>query len=77
MIDDDVAVLIERARERRKRSLKDVVNDALRAGLKAPKASARTKRRHRTAVASLGPCLIGNLEDVSDALAIAEGENFR
>ena len=76
-IEDDVAALLLRLRERRKASLKTVVNEALREGLKQIQAPSRPQRRRRTSVVSLGSCLPGNLADVTEALAIAEGENFR
>lgn len=76
-IEDDVAALIQRLRERSKASLKTVVNEALRQGIKQLQAPSRPQRRRRTTVVSLGSCLPGNLDDVSEALAIAEGENFR
>jgi hypothetical protein len=76
-IEDDVAALIRRLRERRKASLKTIVNEALRQGLKQMQATSRPQRRHRTTVVSLGACLPGNLDDVAEALTIAEGENFR
>jgi hypothetical protein len=76
-IEDDVAALLQRLRERRKASLKTVVNEALRQGLKQLQVPSRPQRRRRTNVVSLGSCLPGNLDDVAEALAIAEGENFR
>ncbi len=76
-IEDDVAAIIQRLRERRKASLKTVVNEALRQGLKQLQTPSRPQRRRRTTVVSLGSCLPGNLDDVAEALAIAEGENFR
>jgi hypothetical protein len=76
-IEDDVAALLQRLRERRKASLKTVVNEALRQGLKQLQTPSRPQRRRRTTVVSLGSCLPGNLDDVAEALAIAEGENFR
>ena len=76
-LEDDVAALLLRLRERRKASLKTVVNEALREGLKQIQAPSRPQRRRRTSVVSLGSCLPGNLDDVAEALAIAEGENFR
>ena len=76
-LEDDVAALLRRLQDRRKASLKTVVNEALRAGLKQIQAPSRPQRRHRTTVVSLGACLLGNLDDVTEALAIAEGENFR
>ena len=68
-LDDDVAALIRRLRERRKASLKTVVNEALRAGLKQIQPPSRPQRRHRTTVVSLGACLIGNLDDATESLA--------
>ncbi len=76
-LEDDVAALIQRLVERRKTSLKAVVNEALRAGIKQIEAPSRPQRRRRTTVVSLGSCLPGNLDDVAEALALAEGENFR
>ena len=76
-IEDDVAALIQRLRERRKASLKTVVNEALRQGLKQLQTPSRPPRRRHTTVVSLGSCLPGNLDDVAEALANAEGENFR
>ena len=32
---------------------------------------------YRTRSVSLGRCLIGSIDDTAEALAIAEGENFR
>jgi len=76
-LEDDVAALLRRLQDRRKASLKTVVNEALREGLKQIQAPSRSQRRYRTSVVSLGTCLLGNLDDVTEALAIAEGENFR
>ncbi len=76
-IEDDVAALIRCLRERRKASLKTVVNEALREGLKQIQAPSRPQRRHRTTVVSLGNCLAGNLDDVTEVLVIAEGEKSK
>ena len=76
-IEDDVAALIERARSSTARSLKDVVNDALRRGLQAMNAPAPERPRYDTPASDLGRCLIGGLDDVAEALAAAEGEGFR
>jgi hypothetical protein len=76
-LEDDVATLIRCLRERRKVSVKTVVNETLRLGLKHLQSPSPPPRRYRTAVVSLSSCLPGNLDDVAEALAIAEGENFR
>ena len=76
-LDDDVAVLLERVRRERKTTLKPVVNEALRLGLLTMNAPAPQRRAFKTRSVNLGKCLIGNLDDVSEALAVAEGERFR
>ena len=76
-LDDDVAVLLSRVREAREASLKDVVNEALRYGLNQMTAPPPRRKPYRTKGVSLGRCLVGSLDDVSEALAVAEGESFR
>jgi adenine C2-methylase RlmN of 23S rRNA A2503 and tRNA A37 len=75
-LEDDVAVQIERLRRARDLSLKDIVNDALRRGLRemldAPK-----KRKHiRTQAFHMGEPLI-NIDNVAEALAYLEAEGFK
>ena len=77
-LDKDVAAALERLRKTRKASLKDVVNEALRRGLEqmaSPQAAPR--KPFRTRAASLGRCLVGNVDNVSEVLAVAEGESFK
>ena len=76
-VDDDVAVLLEQERKNRKVSLKEVVNDALRAGLRQLAAPPRRRLRFQTEAVDLGRCLVGNVDNVAESLAIAEGEAFR
>jgi hypothetical protein len=76
-LDPDVAALLLRVRDARGDTLKDAVNEALRRGLKQmAEQGPQTARRHTNPV-SLGRCLIGDLDDVAEALAVAEGEAFR
>jgi hypothetical protein len=73
-IDDDVAIELERLRREREASLKDVVNDALRRGLRDMQA--RPKRKPpRTTGYDMGPFLV-SIDNVAEALAHAEGEDF-
>ena len=77
-LDKDVAVALERLRKARKASLKAVVNEALRQGLArmaAPPAAPR--RPFRTRAFSLGRCLVSNVDNVAEVLAIAESERFK
>ena len=73
-LDKDVAVALERLRKARKASLKAVVNEALRQGLAR---MAAPRRPFRTRALSLGRCLVGNVDNVAEVLAIAEGERFK
>lgn len=75
-LEDDVAALLRSERRRRQVSFKRLVNDALREGLGnlGSKASPCT---FGTRSVSLGRSLVGDLDDVSEVLAVAEGEHFR
>jgi hypothetical protein len=75
-LDDDVAVMLQRVQEARRTTLKAVVNEALRQGLRQLETPA-PRQAYRTPSVSLGRCLLGSLDDVSEALALAEGESFR
>jgi hypothetical protein len=76
-LDDDVVAALERLRKARGASLKDLVNEALRRGLR--EMSVRPKRREpfRTQSVALGNLRIGSIDNVSEALAIAESESFK
>ncbi|MCC6610249.1 MAG: ribbon-helix-helix protein, CopG family [Burkholderiales bacterium] len=77
-LDDDVAAALERLRKARDESFKDLVNEALRRGLKDMKVSARRRMKpFRTRAVSLGRCRLGSLDNVAEALALAEGESYR
>ena len=76
-IDDDIAVQLERLRRRGKGSLKEIVNDLLRRGLQSMEAPSGKRRVYRTRPVRLGRCLVDSIDDISEALALAEGEDFR
>lgn len=76
-LDDDVAAWIERVRAASDATLKDVVNEALRLGLRALSEPPESRPEYATPSTSLGGCLVASLDDVADALALAEGEAFR
>ena len=73
-LEDDVAAALERLRRTRNASLKDLINEALRRGLKDM--SDRTKRRERlrTRAVALGQLRIAGVDNIGEALAVAEGE---
>lgn len=76
-LDDDVATRIERLRKSRRQSLKDVVNEALRQGLKQLATPPLPRKPFRTVSVDLGPCLVGGVDDIAEVLAVTEGEAFR
>ena len=74
---DDVVAQLDRVRSARKARLKDVINEALREGLKHMSEPKQAHVQFPTTSVSLGRCLIGSLDDVAEALAVAEGEAFQ
>jgi predicted transcriptional regulator len=76
-LDDDVAAQIERLRKGRDVSLKALVNQALREGLRQLSSARRPRPPFRTEAVDLGRCLQGNVDNVAEVLAVAEGESFR
>jgi hypothetical protein len=76
-IDDDVAASLERLRKARDSSLKDLINEALRRGIKEMSARAKPREPFRTRVVDLGRSKIGSLDNISEVLAVAEGESFK
>jgi hypothetical protein len=76
-IDDDVATLLGRLRKERSAGLKELVNDALRRGLAELTAPAKPRRPFRTRSVDLGRPRLADVDNVAEALAIVEGENFR
>ena len=77
-LEPDVAAALERMKEARGLSLKVAVNEALRRGLReldtAPTAA---RPPYRVRPWSGGRLFVENLDDVAEALATAEGEDFR
>ena len=73
-LEDDVAAALERLRRTRNASLKDLINEALRRGLKDM--SNRTKRRERLRARSvaLGQLRIAGVDNIGEGLAVAEGD---
>jgi hypothetical protein len=76
-LDDDVAARLSRVQTAQKKPFKEVVNHALRQGLKQMTEAAPSQTRFETRTADLGRCLIGSVDDVSEALAFAEGESYK
>ena len=75
-LDADVAARLQRLR-RSGRSLREVVNDALRHGLDAIESPPSRRRRSYTAPADLGEPLVPNVDDVWGVIAAVEGDDHR
>ena len=77
-LEDDVAALVRQAMRRTKKSLKEVVNDALRAGLRPAESVSREREApYRTRPLNKGTCLVPSLDDVEGVLALLEGEGHK
>ena len=74
--DEDVAVQLERLRRSRDANLKDLVNEALRLGLREMTAKPKKRKPFRTRTFDMGPPLI-NIDNVAEAIAYAEGEAYK
>lgn len=76
-LDDDVAAALKRLRKSRDLSLKELVNEILRQGLREGNNPPKQQKRYRTRVVNLGPSKIGSLDKISEVLAIIEGEDYK
>lgn len=76
-LDDDVAAQIEQLRARGSRTFKELVNEALRLGLGQLDREPSEPDGPYTRPVSLGRPRLSNLDDVSEAIALAEGEMHR
>jgi hypothetical protein len=75
-LDDDVAVQLERLRRARDANLKDLVNEALRVGLREMTAKPRNRKPFRTKTFHMGEPLV-SIDNVAEAIAYAEGEGYK
>lgn len=75
-IDDDVAVAVDRIRRARDASFKDIVNEALRRGLREMSGRAKPRSGFRTSSVDLGRLKSGAIDNVAEVLAIGEGDGF-
>ena len=75
-IDDDVAAMLHRVGKLRGGSFKDLVNEALRRGLREMAAPPKTQRPFETRSVDLGRLRVASIDNIAEALAIAEDESF-
>ena len=76
-LDPDVAALAQRMQKAHACSFKALINEALRQGLHGMETPSNRSVSYRTPSVDLGRCLVGSIDDVAEALAVAEGEGFR
>jgi hypothetical protein len=75
-LDDDIAAQINRLRRDRNANLKEIVNEALRLGLRDMVGPPKTGRPFRTQAHAMGPPHI-DIDNVAEALAHAEGDAYK
>jgi len=73
-IDDDVTVQLKRLRRSRDATLKELINGALRRGLREMSEPPEKRKPFRTETFNPGPPLIDNIDNVAEVLAIIEGD---
>jgi Ribbon-helix-helix protein, copG family len=76
-IEDDVAEQLERLRRQRDASLKDIINEALRRGLRDMAAPTKPRKPFRIQPIDVGKMLIPDIDNVAEVLAMIEGEDFK
>ena len=74
-LDDDVAAQLEQLRRDDPRAFKDIVNDLLRRALSARDTETRGPRGPFTHTVDLGRPRLPDVDDVSEARAIAESDD--
>jgi hypothetical protein len=75
-LDDDIAAQIKRLRRERDANLKDIVNEALRRGLRDMAGPPKKRRPFQTQAHAMGPPHI-DIDNVAEALAHAEGDAYK
>jgi hypothetical protein len=76
-LDDDVAKQLVQLQREGKRKFREIVNDALREGLRQLQRPPKRRAKYKIQPVALGPSKVGNLDNVAEALAVAEGEAYR
>jgi len=76
-LDPDVVAAIGRLRQTRKGAFKELVNQALREGLKQLESPKKRKKPFRTTPVDLGPPLFENLTNVEEVLSLLKGKFLR
>jgi hypothetical protein len=75
-IDDDIAARLLRLAEDQKKNKKDIINEILRRGLEEARENPSIKK-YTTRGKDLGQCRYPSMDDISDIIAVAEGESHK
>ena len=73
-LDGDVAAELKRQQQKQRKSFKELVNEALRLGLRQLDKPNRNSKKYHTKSVNLGRCLFGSVDDVAEILARAKAE---
>ena len=76
-LDRDVAARLDRERRKRGVPFKDIVNQALRAGLDNLDGPQRRRHAFRTEGFPLGQSRVGSLDNIEEVLSRTEGEDHQ
>jgi len=77
ILDDDVAVLVERLRREQDVGLKALINDARRRGLREMSAPRRSRKPFRTKTFDGGRLLVPSVDNAAELLAEVECEGYK
>jgi len=76
-LDSDVTAQLDAARTRTGAPFEDVVNEALRIGLRVMENPSPARAPYRTPSSSLGGCRLPDLDGIQAALTLTEGDDVR
>ena len=69
-----MAVQLERLRRKNESSFKELINEALRRGLRDMSKPPKKRKPFRTEPYNAGSCLLTNVDNVAEVIALLEGE---
>ena len=75
-LEDDVAAALKRPGKQRGFKFKTLLNHALREGIKSLTGPTKKRSVFRPRSINLGSCRAGNVDNVAEVLAVAEGKSF-
>ena len=76
-IDEDVAATLERLRRQREASLEDIVNEALRRGLRDMTTPAKRTKPFQIHPFDVGAMVIPDIDNVAEVIAAVDGDAFK